>query len=470
MRAFWAIVRLTLKNAIRSHIFQLLLTLLVLCIFLIPNTVTGDGTARGFIQISLKYSLASVAFVLSLSSVWLGCYIMTRDVESYQLHMVVSKPVSRITIWLGKWTGICLMNGILLLAAASAVYLIVMYQFSQRTFSQGEKARIKTEVMTGRRVLMPEVPDFDKIARQELPQRIKLLRAEGLRFDENKLLKEMRKELFLKYCEIPYKSGRDWMFENLPFDKEGTIFVRYRFYVNKISSEKQRMTHGMWVVGVPVPVRQKSGNVFERDKLKGEVEFYPRALTQKPQQYMTGVFHEFKLKGGIVSPKGEARMSYVNVDDLRYPVYMQLADGPKMLIRVTGFFENYCRGIVIMLLQLIILAGLSCAAASFLSMPTAVFMVISYMIFGSVASFTTSQGHISGTMDNIGFFVSKVLLFAVIPIQNFEVTQFLANGELIELSFMGRIFFSYFVLRALPFILVGIWLYWRRQMGLVIRK
>ncbi|MCP3968097.1 MAG: hypothetical protein GY750_02135 [Lentisphaerae bacterium] len=470
MRAFWAIVRLTFKNAMRSHIFQLLLALLILCIFLIPNTVTGDGTARGFIQISLKYSLASVAFVLSLSSVWLGCYIMSRDVESYQLHMVISKPISRVTVWLGKWTGICLMNGILLVIAALVVYFTVMYQYSQRTFSKEEKDRISCEVLVGRRVFMPKAPDFDKLASKELPERIKLLQAEGLSFDENNLLKEMRKEAWLKYCEIPYKGGRDWVYYNLPADQKETLFVRYRFYVNKISSEKQRMTHGLWVIGVPVLAKEKSANVFERDKVKGDVSFYPRALTQKPQQYMTGFFHEFTLPGSIVSPKGEARLSYINADDLRYPIYLQVADGPKVLIKVSGFFENYCRGIVIIMLQLIILAGLGCAAASFLSMPTAVFMVIAYLIFGSVASYMTSQDNLSGAADYTAYFVSKVLLFIIIPIQNFEVTQFLANGELIEISFMGRVFIGYFVLRALPFILIGIWLYWRRQMGLVIRK
>ena len=49
MKAFLAIAGLTIRHAVRSHIFQLLLGLLLLCVVLIPGTA-GDSTAAGFIQ------------------------------------------------------------------------------------------------------------------------------------------------------------------------------------------------------------------------------------------------------------------------------------------------------------------------------------------------------------------------------------------------------------------------------------
>ena len=83
MRAFWAIVKLTYRHAIRSHIFQLLAGLLVFCVLFIPTTV-GGGTASEFIRVSLLYSFWAVSIVLALSSIWLGCFAMTHDVDSYQ--------------------------------------------------------------------------------------------------------------------------------------------------------------------------------------------------------------------------------------------------------------------------------------------------------------------------------------------------------------------------------------------------
>ena len=59
MKAFLAIAALTVRHAVRSHIFQLLLGVLLLCVVLIPGTA-GDSTAAGFIQVSLLYSLSTV--------------------------------------------------------------------------------------------------------------------------------------------------------------------------------------------------------------------------------------------------------------------------------------------------------------------------------------------------------------------------------------------------------------------------
>ena len=104
MSAFAAIVKLTLRNAMRSHIFQLLLGLLVLSAIALPMTVSGSGDGvRAYIQVALKYSLGAAGFILVLSTVWLSSLVMTQDVESYQLHMVVSKPISRLRIFIAKY-------------------------------------------------------------------------------------------------------------------------------------------------------------------------------------------------------------------------------------------------------------------------------------------------------------------------------------------------------------------------------
>ena len=172
MRPFSAIVKLTLRNALRSHVFQLLLVLLLFCVTVIPLSI-GGGSAQDFIRVSLFYSIWSVGVILSLSSLWLGCFVMTQDVDSYQLHMVVSKPVSRCVVWLGKWAGITLINVVLLFAALTTVYVIVINRYNQEgRFSAAEKEKIANEVLVGRRVFMPDTPDFQAIAREELKKNI----------------------------------------------------------------------------------------------------------------------------------------------------------------------------------------------------------------------------------------------------------------------------------------------------------
>jgi ABC-type transport system involved in multi-copper enzyme maturation permease subunit len=147
--ALRAIVKLTLKSALRSHVFQALLFLLFLGVLLVPNTVKGDGTAYGFIQVSIDYSLWIISVILSMSALWVGCSVMCADIEGGQLHMVVAKPVSRITVFCGKLLGVLILHAILMLIASGAAYGFVMLQFSWQKFSPTEKARVEAECPYG---------------------------------------------------------------------------------------------------------------------------------------------------------------------------------------------------------------------------------------------------------------------------------------------------------------------------------
>ena len=465
MKAFWAIIKITFKSAIRSHIFQLLLFVLALCVVFIPTTISGDGTAHGFIQISLKYSLAAVAFVLSLSSIWLSCQVMSRDVENYELHMVVSKPASRVSIWIAKWLGVSIIHLILLFVAATVVYIAIIWQYNSRDFNKLEKTRIDNEVLVGRRVFMPEQPDVDKLAKELLKQRQKRAQELGLEFDVKKEFRLCKVKVTSSFSQLLPGQFRKWTYKNLPIDETRPLYLSYRFYVTKIDSSKQRMSHGIWGYGEPqFKIQKKDGK-----EIKTFTGFQDM-MDPNPKQFMTGVFNEIKFYPGIISPSGEAEISFMNVDLKKAPFFTQKGDGPKLLLKVSSFGANYFRAVAVFSLQLIILAGLGCAAAAILSMPTAVFVVISYLLFGSVASYMVGNDYISGTGDVIAFWVGKVLLLAVIPMQQFEVTNYVANGELIELSLMGKLFLQYFVLRALPLFILGMYLYRRRELGLVIRK
>jgi hypothetical protein len=66
--------------------------------------------------------------------------------------------------------------------------------------------------------------------------------------------------------------------------------------------------------------------------------------------------------------------------------------------------------------------------------------------------------------------LAKMLTSSLIPLQKFEVSDQIADGEVIELKFISELFLFYFLLRAVPFMLVGIFIYRRRELGLVIKQ
>ncbi len=478
MSSFLTIVKLTFRNGMRSHLFQLLLLVLLFCVVAIPATISGDGTADGFIRVSLLYSLAAVSTVLALSSVWLGCFVMSQDIENYQLHMVVTKPVSRARIWLAKWVGVNLINLLLLVVSSLAIYGLILYNFNRQEFSKEERRKMADEVMVGRRVFPADRPDFSEESRQLVARKIADRQRKGVDVDtspkaQETMLADARREVVASYSEAKYNQLRQFRFSNLPRDLNQPLYLRYRPYVGKVSSEKQRMTRTMLLAGVPRITGEEAGkgaNVFQSGPRGYEVTFLQ--LSQFPEQIMSGEFHEKVLlpEWKLITPDNEVLIGYVNYDDSQTSQFLQPADGPMLLIKVTGFLENYLRAVLVIALELLILSGLACAFGGFLTLPTAIFVVISYLLFGSFAVYMSGLSYISGMADSIGQGIARVLLWVVIPLQAFEVTGVVANGELIEFSLIGRLFLYYFVYRALPWFLFGIYMYWRRELGLVIRK
>jgi len=212
--------------------------------------------------------------------------------------------------------------------------------------------------------------------------------------------------------------------------------------------------------------------VFEEEKRKTNYQFYPQPLSEYPEQVMSGQFHEKTLPADwkIVAPDQTVRFIYVNRDDAQAKQYFQPIDGPKLLVEVCGFFNNYMRAVAVIALELLILCGLGCAFGGILTLPTAIFVAVSYLLFGSFAVYMSNLDYVAGAADHIGQFVARLLLWVVIPIQGFEVSGLVARGEIVELSFFWLLFRSYFLYRALPLFLLGMILYRRRELGLVIRK
>ena len=478
MRAFFAIVKLTLRDALRSHIFQLLLGLLVVSAIALPTTVSGAGDGmRAYIQVALKYSLGAVGFILVLSTVWLSSLVMTQDVESYQLHMVVAKPVSRIKIFLAKYFSVVLLHAILLALAGIAIYLGVMWRFSQddpsmdKTKLEQERERIRNEVLVGRRVYTAEMPDMEKLAKEALEQQLEDIRKSGRTVsgnaaDEEKAIREsMSEDMLRQRAEIMHGKKREWVFRNLPKDLKDPIYLRYRSYVGKIDSEAQRDTVGEWRIFF---VRLKDG--VDPNGTVGEDDYIRSWERLGPEMSYAGEFHEKVFKGTIVDPEGNVSISYTNLDPQKDKVYFQTVDGPKLLIKVTGFAGNFIRGLLVMLLMLIVYAGISCAAAAALSMPTTIFVVLSYMFLGGIAPLIMTTSQLRDASQYAGYWIGKVLEYIMAPLQKFEISQKIAGGELVEFSFIGELFTLHFMIQTLPIIALGIYLYWRRELGLVIRK
>src|SRR5512137_810484 len=114
MQPLLAIAWLTLKAAFRFRLFLVVAVLLLGAVVGLPLLIKDDGTARGFTQILLTYTLSTITALLGLSTLWLACGTLARDIEECQIQVLAVKPVARWQIWLGKWLGLMLLNAALL--------------------------------------------------------------------------------------------------------------------------------------------------------------------------------------------------------------------------------------------------------------------------------------------------------------------------------------------------------------------
>ena len=148
MQRIFAIALLTWKAAFRFRLFIIITVLLLAAVVGLPILIKDDGTARGFTQILLTYTLSTITALLGLSTLWLSCGTLARDIEECQMQMVAVKPIARWQIWLGKWLGIVSLNAALLAISGASVYFLLQWRAAK--LPEKEQHILRNEVLVAR--------------------------------------------------------------------------------------------------------------------------------------------------------------------------------------------------------------------------------------------------------------------------------------------------------------------------------
>lgn len=460
MKALYAIAVQTVRSSLRSRVFHVLFVLVMLAVLVLPVTVTGDGTALGQVQIAITYSLGVVTVLISVATLWLGCAQLPREIEAYQMHLVLTKPAPRWLVYAGKWLGIFLMHAFLFLVAAAIVYALVMLRLKRGDFTEREMDRLRHEVLVGRRLFRSEQPPFRKLARQNYQARLK---AGELKEGHNRaqVLQEIERQIRASSTEIPPGMVRSWTFENIDVadTEDARVYCRYRVYVGSTTKTGQRSTVGLW--GIRDPAREE--------------ERYQPLLQRVPG----GSFHEFAFPARFVSENGTVKLTYQNRDPENESVIFQIADGPLLLVKAAGFLNNYVRSVFMVVLQLAFLAALGCTAGAALSSPVAIFAGMSYLVIGMTVQAAvaapledpvTGRVKYESVLQQGAHIVAQVTSYAVVSVEEFNTAGALARGRLIEMRRLAAGVFKLLLFRGLPVAALGMWILTRRELGTVIRR
>lgn len=453
MRPILAVAGLTFRTAFRFRLVPVLSVLLVASVFLLPAFIKHTGKAQEFVQIVLTYTLGLTTAVLGLTTLWLACGTLAGDIEDCQMQVVAVKPIARWQIWLGKWLGIMMLNGLMLAVCAGAIY--AQLQWRARGLSQEQLEVLNNEVLVARGSFKESLPDLEPVVEEEYQKRLENPAfAEMPRSEARRIIRE---QLKAGLQVVPPAYTRVWRIDlgSVKSALAGRpLYLRIKFFVSEKSASGTYW--GLWEVGPPESPRR----------------------VQDVKNHAAETFYEFSVPPDLFDAEGLLTVEYTNQNDTA--VLFPLDEGFEVLYRAGGFGLNYVRGVAILFCWLALLAALGLAAASFLSFPVAAFLALGLLIVAfstGTMSLVIEQGTIREVNPNtgevekanlfdhvtVGFF--KGLLGVINLVRGFSPIDSLSTGRSVSWTQLVRAIGQIVLLMGGLFAAIGIAIFTRRELA-----
>ncbi len=456
LRRIGAVAWLTLKAAFRYKLVLVLIALLLAAVFVLPGIIEHDGTAQGFTQIVLTYTLGAVIGLLGITTLWLACGTLARDIEDCQMHVVMTKPIARWEIWIGKWVGILVLDFGLLAISGATIYGLLLGRAAQLTPEQ--QAILRSEVLVARASAREAVPDLEPQIQQVLAERLKQGTVAAM--DRQFVRKQVEEQV--KAANQIVQSGhyRQWVIDLGPGAKarlkDQPMHLRVKFFAATFDgSEKTYQLK--WIVGAR----------DSRERLTVENDIAAEAPI------------EFAIPPNMVGDDNKLTIDCQNWNQIA--LLFPLEDGLFVLYREGGFTLNFLRGLLILFFWLALLAAIGLACSSRMSFAVSSFVSLAMLIIafsGGTIRGVIEQGGILEVDHDTGM-VKERNVINVIAVeffkgardligvaQNFSPVDALSSGKSITWGELARAFFQIVVLMGGVFVALGIVVLTRREIAL----
>ena len=457
MQSLLAIAFVTLKAAYRFRLVTSLAVALVGIVLILPLIIRDDGTARGFTQIILTYTLTVITALLGFTTLWMACGTLAKEIEECQIQVLVVKPVPRWKIWLGKWLGIMFLNVILLTLAGSCVYGLLIKKSG--ALPPEEQAVLRSEVLVARAGVKEVVPDIEKDVEVLLKERLKDANVASM--DRDFVRNQLREQLKARQQLVPPGFARRWTIDLgvvRHFVKDQPLYLRVKFFVppDQASTLNPKSYEGMWEIGPPDTAKR----------------------ARKQVSLAAESFHEFPIPANLFDDKGVITIDYQNHSQTA--ILFPLEEGLEVLYPESGFTVNFARGLMVILFWMGLLAALGLAAASFLAFPVAAFLSIGVLVIlfsGGTISSVVQDGTIKGLseegehqvtspLDVVAVPLFKVLLQFVNLVKGVSPIDNLSSGRSITWIQLAAAFGQ--IVAAFGGLLagLGIWIFTKRELAI----
>ncbi len=426
MRKIWAVATNTIRQALRMKVAAVFLLLLLVLLPVLGFTATGDGTFRGRLQTFVSYGLSLTGLLLSLLTIIVSVYTITSDIEQRQIYTVVTKPIRRYQLILGKVLGVIVLDTALLALFAGILYGLTSLMPRLTHPSAQELQDAQNEFYTARASLVPPRIDVSK----EVDELYKKLKADGSldaiypNFPEQEIRKELTNRKRMERRAVGIGQGIVWEFANVrPADPNQSLFIRFKYDVSVTPPDEQ--VYGDWRVGDLRGLR--TGTPVDTP------------VFRIPRKDVIQKFHEIEVPAAAVARDGYLAVGFLNPPLNQTVVIFPPEDGLEVLYKADTFTANFIRGLLLILCRLVFLACLGALAASFLSFPVAILFCLVIFFTGTVSGFVIeSFSYMSKNISQIYAYTVQGLVQLLPQFDKYNPTKFLVPGRLMTWSFLGQ--------------------------------
>jgi hypothetical protein len=362
------VARAVVEEAVGTRLPVLLVILLVVGLPVLPMVLDPGERLEYRLQFFLNWSLSASGFILALVTIFLACGSVCGDIDSQRIHMALVKPLARWQYLLGKWSGIVLLNALLVALVGGGVFATAQAIRRLPAADAADRRAVDEEVFTARSVARPEHPsgaDFEAAVEADIEQ-VRKDDPQSFARNPTGARRRILAQRVLEWHTVTPDTVSSFLFTDLDPKRLGASVVQLRLkpFSDSTTIDRAQVRFVLWLNDRPYPVKD---GIHEEYTLVG------------------GMFHTIEIPVAAIDEDGRLRVAIANRNDVPpgqdQPTSVSFSPGKglEILYRSGSFPGNYLRCLAIMWAKLALIASAALAAASWLGFPVAV--LASLMIY-----------------------------------------------------------------------------------------
>ena len=451
MRSVWAVARNTLAQALRMKVAVIVIVLLLVVLPLMSRIMVGDGKLQGKLQTFISYGISLMTMLLCILTIAVSTYTLSDDIKRKYIFLVVTKPISRFQIILGKLLGVIILDVGLLAVFSVVIYILVLLMPRFLDAPQSEIIQAQNEFFTAR-LGLTDPEDEDKIEQRAREALDKLERADQM--PENMTRMDVLNQLIghekIKARSVGIYGKKVWEFENVRVrDPNDTLFVRYKFSVTTPPPDDK--VHGLWAIG-------------DNRQIEMAVGEWKTPIWPIRRSDVIRTFAEIQAPAAVIADDGYVAVVFYNTDRNRTTV---IPEDVELLFRAGSFTGNYIRAVLLIGVRLIFLAALGVSASTWLSFPVAFLLTIAVFCAGLINGFIIESFDLLGpTVGIIYSFTLRPLVWLLPKLDGpNNPTQFMVFGKLLTWQILVKACAIMIGLKAAVLTMLGMWIFSNREIA-----